>query len=165
MSIQTFAEFMEGRFAKQIASHTILDGSTGDFAEYPAELDQRLAGALRSSGVDRLYSHQVEAFDSIRRNRDTVLITRTASGKTLSFLLPILHEYLQADAPCGVALLYPTKALSRDQEGMLGRLLDAAGADLRLGTFGVGSGIGVRFPPGELKSEAFVSGNASVQII
>ncbi|MFN9974071.1 MAG: DEAD/DEAH box helicase, partial [Phycisphaerae bacterium] len=62
-------------------------------------------------------------------------MSRTASGKTLSFLLPILHEYLQADAPFGVALLYPTKALSRDQEGTLGKLLQAAGADMRLGTF------------------------------
>ena len=135
MSMQSFAEFMEGRFAKQIASHAILDGSGGEFAGFPAELDPRLADALRSSGVNRLYSHQAEAFDSIRLNQDTVLISRTASGKTLSFLLPILHEYLQADAPFGVALLYPTKALSRDQEGMLGRLLEAAGADLRLGTF------------------------------
>ena len=77
MSMQSFAEFMEGRFAKQIASHTILDGSGGEFAGFPAELDPRLADALRSSGVNRLYSHQAEAFDppppfgaSITANQD-----------------------------------------------------------------------------------------------
>ena len=126
---------MEGRFSAQIASHTVLKASAGEFEHFPDTLHPKLADALASSGLQRLYSHQSEAFESIRRNQDTVLVSRTASGKTLSFLLPILHEYLQADAPFGVALLYPTKALSRDQEGTLGRLLEAAGADLRLGTF------------------------------
>ena len=131
----TFVEFMEGRFAPQIASHTVLDANGGEFETFPESLHPKLSGALKSSGLRRLYSHQSAAFESIRRDQDTVLVSRTASGKTLSFLLPILHEYLQADAPFGVALLYPTKALSRDQEGTLGRLLEAAGAELRFGTF------------------------------
>ena len=133
--IATFVDFMEGRFAAEIASHTVLNSQSGEFEDFPSNLHPKLAEALRTSGLRRLYSHQAEAFESIRRNQDTVLVSRTASGKTLSFLLPILHEYLHADAPFGVALLYPTKALSRDQEGTLGRLLEAAGADLRLGTF------------------------------
>ena len=131
----TFVEFMEGRFAPQIASHTVLQSSEGEFENFPDRLNPKLVTALNSSGLTRLYSHQSEAFESIRRDQDTVLVSRTASGKTLSFLLPILHEFLQADAPFGVALLYPTKALSRDQEGTLGRLLEAAGAQPCLGTF------------------------------
>ncbi len=135
MGIQSFVDFMEGRFAPQMAATQALDASSGEFEEFPPDLDPRLSAALRRDGLERIYSHQREAFDSIRRQRDTVLVSRTASGKTLSFLLPILHEYLQADAPFGVMLLYPTKALSRDQEGTLGKLLEASGADLRLGTF------------------------------
>ena len=135
MGIQSVVEFMERRFAPQIAARSILASSSGEFEELPEDLDPRLAEALRSSGLNQLYSHQREAFDTIRQGRDTVLVSRTASGKTLSFLLPILHDYLQADAPFGVMLLYPTKALSRDQEGTLGKLLEASGADLRLGTF------------------------------
>lgn len=135
MSMQSFVDYMEGRFAGNIASRSLLENSVGEFSELPPELDSRLAEALRKDGLNRLYSHQVEAFESIRQGQDTVLVSRTASGKTLSFLLPILHDYLQADAPFGVMLLYPTKALSRDQEGTLGRLLEASGADLRLGTF------------------------------
>jgi DEAD/DEAH box helicase domain-containing protein len=134
-SIDGIVEFMEGRFATQIASHTLLNANPGDFEDLPEHLHPKLVEALEASGMQKLYSHQGEAFESIRRDQDTVLVSRTASGKTLSFLLPILHEYLHADAPFGVALLYPTKALSRDQEGTLGRLLEAAGADMRLGTF------------------------------
>jgi len=122
-------------FAANVAARTILDASQGEFGDLPPELDSRLAQALRKDGLTQLYSHQLDAFESIRQGRDTVLVSRTASGKTLSFLLPILHEYLQADAPFGVMLLYPTKALSRDQEGTLGRLLEASGAEVRLGTF------------------------------
>ncbi len=135
MSFSAFIESMEQRFASEIASHTVLGKSDGEFAAFPSRLDPQLAAALRSTGIDRLYSHQAEAFESISANRDTVLISRTASGKTLSFLLPILNEYLQAESPFGVALLYPTKALSRDQEGTLGKLLATAGAETRLGTY------------------------------
>lgn len=135
MSISSFTDFLERKFAPQIASHSVLEQSAGDFEAIPDVLDQRLAEALRASELEQLYAHQVEAFNSIRAGKDTVLVSRTASGKTLSFLLPILHDYLKSESPFGVALLYPTKALSRDQEGTLGKLLEATGVDVRLGTF------------------------------
>jgi len=135
MGMEAFVEFLENRFAGQVSSHTVMEQTTGEFEEFPQELDPRLMDALKAGGLTKLYSHQSEAFESIRRGQDTVLVSKTASGKTLSFLLPILHDYITAESPFGVALLYPTKALSRDQEGTLGRLLQAAGADMRLGTF------------------------------
>ena len=135
MGMDAFVDYLEGRFAAQISSHTVMENTTGEFEDFPEALDPRLVTALSNSGLKQLYSHQSEAFESIRKGQDTVLVSKTASGKTLSFLLPILHEYITADAPFSVALLYPTKALSRDQEGTLGRLLQAAGADMRLGTF------------------------------
>ena len=135
MSIPLFTEFLERKFAPNIASHSVLEQSKGDFEAIPSALDPRLAKALKASDLKQLYAHQVEAFEAIRSGKDTVLVSRTASGKTLSFLLPILHDYLQAEAPFGVALMYPTKALSRDQESTLGKLLEATGLDVRLGTF------------------------------
>jgi len=135
MSTEDLVEFMHRQFAGNIAAHTTLPLSAGEFGSLPAELDPKLALALQQQGIDQLYSHQVEAFESIRKGSDTVLVSRTASGKTLSFLLPIVNDYLQAEAPFGVMLLYPTKALSRDQEGTLGRLLAASGAKTRLGTY------------------------------
>lgn len=135
MGMEAFVDYLEGRFASQVASHTVMEPTEGDFRQFPSELDPRLVKALQAGGMQQLYSHQSEAFESIRQGHDTVLVSKTASGKTLSFLLPILQDYITSDAPFGVALLYPTKALSRDQEGTLGRLLEAAGADMRLGTF------------------------------
>jgi DEAD/DEAH box helicase domain-containing protein len=135
MEISSVLEYLKSRFAAQIASHTVLPATAGEFDALPETLHPQLRRALESAGISRLYTHQSEAFESIRRNQDTLIVSRTASGKTLSFLLPILHEYISAEAPFSVALLYPTKALSRDQEGTLGRLLDAAEAELKLGTF------------------------------
>ncbi|MEZ6125953.1 MAG: DEAD/DEAH box helicase [Planctomycetaceae bacterium] len=133
--MDAFVRFLESRFSGNIASHTVIDATAGDFENLPTGLHPSLVQALQISGLQRLYSHQSEAYESILRGQDTVLVSKTASGKTLSFLLPILQDYITSSAPFGVALLYPTKALSRDQEGTLGRLLQAAGADMRLGTF------------------------------
>ena len=133
--IPAFVDYLQRKFATQICSHATLDPSAGEFAELPEELDPRLASALQTSGLQRLYSHQAEAFRAISEDRDTVLVSRTASGKTLAFLLPILHNYLTDESPFSVALLYPTKALSRDQESTLGSLLKASNVDVRLGTF------------------------------
>lgn len=135
MSMDAVIEYLEQRFANQIASHNVIEATDGEFDSFPESLAPQLRQALQASGMSSLYSHQSEAYESIRQGQDTVLVSRTASGKTLSFLLPILQDYVTSDAPFGVAMLYPTKALSRDQEGTLGRLLQAAGADMRLGTF------------------------------
>ena len=128
-------QFLESRFDKQIKAHHVIDPEPGHFSDYPADLDPRLRSVLEGQKIPSLYAHQGEAFEAITRGEDTVLVSRTASGKTLSFLLPILNEYIKADAPFGVMLLYPTKALSRDQESTLGKLLHAAMDNRKLGTF------------------------------
>ena len=135
MDIQRFVDDLERRYAPHIAARKVLEPTTGQLGDLPPQLVPQLTDVLRADGITQLYSHQTEAIDSIGQGKDTVLVSRTASGKTLSFLLPILNDYLQADSPFGVMLLYPTKALSRDQEGTLGRLLQASGAEVRLGTF------------------------------
>jgi DEAD/DEAH box helicase domain-containing protein len=130
-----FTTFLEQRFAKEIKSHTAVPATTGELVEFPNGLEPRLADTLRQQKIASLYSHQAEAFDAISAGDNTVLVANTASGKTLSFLLPILNSYLTASPPFSVLLLYPTKALSRDQEGTLGRLMETAKVQLKLGTF------------------------------
>jgi len=127
--------FIERRFATGIRSHFQLEAQAGAFADFPSNLHPALAGVLRLQGIDRLYIHQLEAFEQIAADRDTLLISSTASGKTLSFFLPILNAYLSASAPFSVLLLYPTKALSRDQESTFGRLMQVVQKDSSLGTF------------------------------
>ncbi|NBP58601.1 DEAD/DEAH box helicase, partial [bacterium] len=93
-------------------------------SSFPRELDKKLQDILEKSNITSLYSHQLLAFNSISSGKDTLLLTRTASGKTLSFLLPILNDYKRSDKKFTTLLMYPTKALSRDQESTLGKLLN-----------------------------------------
>ena len=134
-ALEQLAAFLEQKFHRQIRAHHVLGPVEGSFSPHPAALHPRLRQVLEGQGIGRLYGHQAEAFERIAAGDDTLLVSRTASGKTLSFLLPILNRYLSAKPPFSVLMLYPTKALSRDQEGTLGRLLDAAAGARHFGVF------------------------------
>jgi DEAD/DEAH box helicase domain-containing protein len=91
------------------------------FGELLPELPPALAGALESRGISRLYTHQVRAIEALRAGRDTVVVTGTASGKSLCFHVPALERI--AEDPQATALyLFPTKALAQDQLKSLTRL-------------------------------------------
>ncbi len=127
--------YLERTFAPQVRAHQVLPPEPAQTAPFPPGLHPVLREVLAGQGIPALYTHQAAAFESIAAGRDTLLVSRTASGKTLSFLLPVLSEYLNSDPPFSVLMLYPTKALSRDQEGTLGRLMEAAIRERRMGTF------------------------------
>src|SRR5207249_4413005 len=94
--------------------------------DLPRWLDPRLRTALAARGIDRLYSHQAEAMEAVRAHEDVVVVTPTASGKTLCYALPTLQ--LIAEDPAARALfLFPTKALGQDQVAEIGALSQAAG--------------------------------------
>jgi DEAD/DEAH box helicase domain-containing protein len=87
----------------------------------PAGLRPELAAALASRGIERLYAHQAEAYEHVRAGRHVVVVTPTASGKTLCYNLPVLQRLLEQ--PTSRALyLFPTKALAQDQLAELGAL-------------------------------------------
>jgi DEAD/DEAH box helicase domain-containing protein len=102
---------------------------TGRFASLPAELSPELTRALAARGVKELYSHQREAIDAARAGGHVVVATPTASGKSLCFNVPVLDALARDDAATAL-YLYPTKALSRDQEHGLLELTRAAGLEL-----------------------------------
>jgi len=105
-----------------------------DWAEMPASLSPALADVLRKRGIARLYSHQAEAFERIRAGENLVIVTPTASGKTLCYNLPVLHYLIEN--PSGRALyLFPTKALAEDQLHEFHSLVEEMGSDLRAFTY------------------------------
>lgn len=127
--------FLEQKFAKHIRASKVIPASGGHFAPHPKDLHPKLAAVLQNDGIAQLYGHQAESFEAINRREDTVIVSQTASGKTLAFLLPILSQYLSAKQPFSVLLMYPTKALARDQEQTVGKLLLATAEAHKVGTF------------------------------
>jgi DEAD/DEAH box helicase domain-containing protein len=106
----------------------------GEFAEFPETLAPVLQKALVARGIDRLYTHQAEAFSQAAAGRNTVIVTPTASGKTLCYNLPVLNGLL-ADPNARAMYLFPTKALAGDQLVEFQKAVDAMGSDLRAFTY------------------------------
>jgi len=91
-----------------------LPAVTAQFVPFPDALDPRLTAALRSRGITQLYTHQAEAIAHGLAGRHAVVITPTASGKTLCYNAPVLNAILQ-DPSSRALYLFPTKALAQDQ--------------------------------------------------
>ena len=109
-----------------------LGGRRGKYVAIPDFIDERLKGALKKKGITRLFSHQGIALEAIGGGKDVVVVTPTASGKTLCYNLPILNHKL-SDSSVKAIYLFPTKALSQDQMAELQELIDATGEPI--GTF------------------------------
>ena len=88
-----------------------------------ASLPEGVRRALRSRGIERLYTHQAEALARVRAGEDVVVVSGTASGKSLCYLLPIL-EMLHRAPHATALLLFPTKALCQDQFRNFARMLE-----------------------------------------
>ncbi|MBC7879319.1 MAG: DEAD/DEAH box helicase [Anaerolineales bacterium] len=88
---------------------------------FPNDLPDSLRTALSSRGIDQLYSHQLSAWINARANKNIILATSTASGKTLAYNLPVLAAMLQ-NTEARALYLFPTKALAQDQFSTLANL-------------------------------------------
>jgi DEAD/DEAH box helicase domain-containing protein len=106
----------------------------GMFADFPEGLAPALRQALNSRGIHQLYSHQAEAFRQSAAGRNVVVVTPTASGKTICYNLPVLNR-LVADPGARAMYLFPTKALAEDQLQEFQAAVDAMGSDLRAFTY------------------------------
>jgi len=85
-----------------------------EWADMPEWVHPELVQAYRDKGIVRLYSHQAEAADRVHRGKNVVIVTPTASGKTLCYNLPVLDSVL-ANPDTRALYIYPTKALAQDQ--------------------------------------------------
>jgi DEAD/DEAH box helicase domain-containing protein len=84
------------------------------FRPIPGWVTSTLSEAYRTKGIQELYSHQAATAELVHHGRNVVVVTPTASGKTLCYNLPVLNAVL--DNPDTRALyLFPTKALAQDQ--------------------------------------------------
>src|SRR5690349_2706523 len=106
----------------------------GEFAELPAGVDDRLIQALERRGIARLYTHQADALNAVRQGKNIVVVTPTASGKTLCYNLPVL-DLLLRDPGARAMYLFPTKALAEDQLHEMESAIESLGADLRAFTY------------------------------
>jgi DEAD/DEAH box helicase domain-containing protein len=82
--------------------------------DFPGEVHPTLKTYLEQKGISRLYSHQAESWQYICQGKNVVVVTSTASGKTLCYNLPVLDRILR-EPQARALYLFPTKALTQDQ--------------------------------------------------
>jgi len=104
----------------RLVSETAEPATMAKLTELPADLHPELARSLAGAGIESLYSHQAAAYETAKRT-NLILTSGTASGKSLSFNLPVL-DGIAHEPKRRAFYLYPTKALAQDQARKLGEL-------------------------------------------
>jgi DEAD/DEAH box helicase domain-containing protein len=105
----------DSSISKNIAHFSTRPAHPAQSLPLPTELHPVLKEYLSRNGIDRLYTHQFESWQQLSRGKNIVIVTGTASGKTLCYNLPVFQAAL--NNPTDTALyLFPTKALAQDQK-------------------------------------------------
>ncbi|MDF1544145.1 MAG: DEAD/DEAH box helicase, partial [bacterium] len=121
-------------FSQNIVHWQSIEPKAARYEEFPEELSSKLVEAIQSQGIKQLYTHQSDAVKAVLKNKDVVIVTPTASGKTLCYNLPVLNQIMEQ--PDTRALyLFPTKALSQDQMNELYGLIQTLDVDIKTYTF------------------------------
>src|SRR5207248_2311652 len=121
-------------FSQMVTRWERIPPRRASYAEYPAWLDGRISASLRRRGILSLYSHQADALESTHAGKHTVVVTPTASGKTLCYDLPVI-DAIAKDPSARALYLFPTKALAQDQLAELERLSTEMEIELKTFTY------------------------------
>jgi DEAD/DEAH box helicase domain-containing protein len=127
------AAALKRRHVDRIVAELVVPARPARHAGFPPGLDPCLVGALRERGILQPYSHQRECWDHVAAGRDVVVVTPTASGKTLCYNVPVLQAALSGQSKA--LYLFPTKALSQDQVAEILELNAAGNLGVRAMTF------------------------------
>ncbi len=108
-------------YGQALVHHRSFPPQEADYGE-DTDLPAEITGILPHLGIQRLFSHQVQAIKSIRQGENVLVATPTASGKSLIYNLSFLEMLLRN--PSAKALyVFPLKALEQDQLKNLSFLL------------------------------------------
>ena len=130
----SFPSFNADDFQGEITLDHVIPEAFANFSSLPMDLRPELVAALARRGIERLYSHQADAYAAVRRGRHLVVVTPTASGKTLCYNLPVLQRLLESPEKRAL-YVYPTKALAQDQLAELSALKHGLPIELRVDTY------------------------------
>ena len=117
-------------FMENVVRWEVLPPRQAQYAPFPEGLDPRLQPVLEKRGIHQLYTHQAHSIRATGEGKNVVVVTPTASGKTMCYNLPVLSAILQDDNARAL-YLFPTKALSADQVSELYELIEMMGVDVK----------------------------------
>ncbi|KYO67783.1 DEAD/DEAH box helicase [Thermovenabulum gondwanense] len=121
-------------FVKNVTYWKVIPAKEGEYFPFPEQIDGKLIRALVEKGIKNLYSHQRKAIDEVLKGNNAVVVTPTASGKTLCYNIPVINEILKNNDSRAL-YLFPTKALSQDQVSELLELIEGVGENIKTFTY------------------------------
>ncbi len=122
------------RFMDSVTHWEKIPAQEGLFQPFPDDVNPAVRNAFRKRGVTELYTHQAESYQAVMGGENIVVVTPTASGKSLCYNLPVMQKLLMK--PASRALyLFPTKALSQDQQSELNSLVTQGNLALKVSTY------------------------------
>jgi len=121
-------------FMNNVTEWKVLPPRPAQFEGFPEKLDTQIIKVLKKRGIQSLYTHQADSITKILNGQSVVIVTPTASGKTLCYNLPVINSILQ-DSSSRALYLFPTKALSQDQLSELHDFVTETGADIKTFTY------------------------------
>jgi DEAD/DEAH box helicase domain-containing protein len=124
MSIFNFIESLKNdrKFSLQIIEHRHIPPAKAQYVKLV--LSARLKDVLKKHGINLFYSHQVEAINLIRQEENVMVMTPTASGKSLIYNIPVLESIIE-NPELKALYIFPLKGLEQDQVRNLNALHDA----------------------------------------
>jgi DEAD/DEAH box helicase domain-containing protein len=136
MNLAQLIDYLESNidFKNHVTAWKILPAAPSKFTAFPDQLPEKIKRVLEKKGIHALYTHQAKAYDLIHQGKNIVVVTPTASGKTLSYNLPILEKILE-ERQTRTLYLFPTKALAQDQVNELQDMIENMGEKILSYTF------------------------------
>lgn len=124
----------ENKFTHQITNWETIPEKEADYVDFPADISDKLKNVLKEKGLKKLYSHQGKAYEIVDDGDNLIVVTPTASGKTLCYNLPVLDSIIKDDSARAL-YLFPTKALSQDQLAELYDLIERLDEGIKTYTY------------------------------
>ncbi len=121
-------------FMNNVTEWKVLPPRPAQFEGFPEKLNAQIIKVLKKRGIQSLYTHQADSITKILNGQSVVIVTPTASGKTLCYNLPVINSILQ-DSSSRALYLFPTKALSQDQLSELHDFVTETGSDIKTFTY------------------------------
>jgi len=117
-----------------IKAFKCIPAQEGHYREYPPGIHPALIKALKEKGFLKLYTHQHLSWQLLQEGKNIVVVTPTASGKTLCYNLPVMDSILKNPSSRSI-YLFPTKALAQDQRAELDETSKLLPEEIRLFTY------------------------------
>jgi DEAD/DEAH box helicase domain-containing protein len=121
-------------FLQNVTTWKTIPAKQAVTVDFPDSVPKKIVKILKQDGISSLFSHQASAYEHIIAGNNVVIVTPTASGKTLTYNLPILTSLLE-DKEIRTLYLFPTKALAQDQVHELHHMIESLGESIICHTF------------------------------